>query len=54
MRVLLDTRTLLWWALDDATLSLKARAVLASLGSEIPVSAASAVLSLCGKTRGKA
>ena len=42
MRVLLDTRTLLWWALDDATLSRKARTVLASLGSEILVSASSA------------
>ncbi len=42
MRVLLDTQALLWWALDDPRLSRKARAVLASLDTDVYVSAASA------------
>jgi PIN domain nuclease of toxin-antitoxin system len=42
VRVLLDTHALLWWALDDPRLSRKAHSILASLESEIFVSAASA------------
>ena len=42
MRVLLDTHTLIWWAIDDPKLSRKARAILLSFESEIFVSAASA------------
>jgi PIN domain nuclease of toxin-antitoxin system len=42
VRVLLDTHTLLWWAIDDPQLSRKARSVLASFESEVLVSAASA------------
>ena len=42
MRVLLDTRTLLWWVQDDPKLPPKARATIASFRNEIYVSAASA------------
>jgi PIN domain nuclease of toxin-antitoxin system len=42
VRVLLDTHTLIWWAIDDPKLSRKARAILLSFDSEILVSAASA------------
>lgn len=42
MRVLLDTHTLLWWAINDPRLSRGARSALASLNSEVYVSAASA------------
>ena len=42
MRVLLDTHALLWWVQDDPQLSRKARTVLASLTTEVYVSAASA------------
>jgi PIN domain nuclease of toxin-antitoxin system len=42
VRVLVDTHTLIWWAVDDPKLSRKARAVLASFDSEVFVSATSA------------
>lgn len=42
MRVLLDTHTLLWWVQNDPQLSRTARAILASFGTEVYVSAASA------------
>jgi PIN domain nuclease of toxin-antitoxin system len=42
MRVLLDTHTLIWWALGDPKLSRKARSVLSSFDSDVFVSAASA------------
>ena len=42
MRVLVDTHTLLWAALDPAKLSSRARSLLSSLGTEVFVSAASA------------
>lgn len=42
MRVLLDTHTLIWWAIDDPKLSAKARSILSSFESDIFVSAASA------------
>jgi PIN domain nuclease of toxin-antitoxin system len=42
VRVLLDTHALLWWAIADPKLSRRARAILASLDSEIFVSAATA------------
>ncbi len=42
MRVILDTHALLWWVQDDPQLSRKARAALASLTTEVYVSAASA------------
>ncbi|HZD50276.1 MAG TPA: type II toxin-antitoxin system VapC family toxin [Silvibacterium sp.] len=42
MRVLLDTHTLLWAALDPPRLSPKARALLSALSTDVFVSAASA------------
>ncbi|HTA43899.1 MAG TPA: type II toxin-antitoxin system VapC family toxin [Bryobacteraceae bacterium] len=39
---MVDTHTLIWWAIDDARLSRKARSVLSSLQSEVFVSSASA------------
>ena len=42
MRVLVDTHTLLWAALDPSKLSVKARSLLSSLDTEVFVSAASA------------
>jgi PIN domain nuclease of toxin-antitoxin system len=42
LRVLLDTHTLLWWAINDPKLSRTARAILSSLESDVFVSAASA------------
>jgi len=42
VRVLLDTHTLIWWAVDDPKLSAKARSILSSFESDIFVSAASA------------
>lgn len=42
MKVLLDTHTLLWWLAGDATLSTKARQVIASPKTTVYVSAASA------------
>ncbi len=42
VRVLLDTHTLIWWALDDPKLSKKARSILSSFETEVLVSAASA------------
>jgi PIN domain nuclease of toxin-antitoxin system len=42
VRVLLDTHALLWWTQDDPRLSRKARTALASFGTEVYVSAASA------------
>ena len=42
MRALLDTRTLLWWILDDPTLTRRAETVIADTGNSIVVSAASA------------
>ncbi len=40
MRVLLDTHTFLWWVMDDARLSLQARAVLRDGRNTLVVSAA--------------
>ena len=42
MQVLLDTHTLLWWAINDPQLSKKARLAISSLTTEVFVSAASA------------
>lgn len=42
MRALLDTHTLLWWILDDPTLTRRAETVIADTGNSIVVSAASA------------
>lgn len=42
MRVLLDTHALIWWSLDDAQLSRRAREVIAGGMDELLVSAASA------------
>ena len=42
MRLLLDTRALLWWATLDASLTTKAKKAIADDNSEIYVSAASA------------
>jgi PIN domain nuclease of toxin-antitoxin system len=42
VRALLDTRTLLWWILDDPTLTRRAETVIADTGNSIVVSAASA------------
>jgi PIN domain nuclease of toxin-antitoxin system len=42
VRVILDTHTLIWWALDDPKLSRKARSILSSFETEVFVSAASA------------
>jgi PIN domain nuclease of toxin-antitoxin system len=42
MHVLLDTHALLWWALDDARLSSRARDVIAAGAVAVHVSAASA------------
>ena len=41
MKLLLDTHTLLWFVLDDARLSSKARALMDDLGNEILISPAS-------------
>ena len=41
MRALLDTHVLLWWLVDDARISARARRILADAGSEIYFSAAS-------------
>ncbi|MBZ5568954.1 MAG: type II toxin-antitoxin system VapC family toxin [Acidobacteriia bacterium] len=41
MRLLLDTHALLWWLLDDPSLSAKARRAIATTDNEIFVSAAS-------------
>jgi PIN domain nuclease of toxin-antitoxin system len=42
VRVILDTHTLIWWALDDPKLSRKAHSILSSFETEVFVSAASA------------
>lgn len=42
MRALLDTRTFLWWNMDDPHLSARARQILADGNNEIYLSAASA------------
>jgi PIN domain nuclease of toxin-antitoxin system len=42
VRALLDTHTLLWWILDDPTLTRRAETVIADTGNSIVVSAASA------------
>ncbi len=42
MRILADTHSVLWWALDDPRLSKAARASLSSLQTTVLVSAASA------------
>ena len=42
MRGLLDTYTLLWWILDDPTLTRRAETMIADTGNSIVVSAASA------------
>jgi len=42
MKALLDTHTFLWWNLDDARLSMKARQVIADANNDIFLSAASA------------
>lgn len=42
MRALLDTRTLLWWILDDPTLTQMAGALIAETGNTMVVSATSA------------
>ena len=41
-RLLLDTRTLLWWLADDSRLGPHARALIADAGNEAWVSAATA------------
>lgn len=50
VRVLLDTHTLIWWALNDAHLSRDARSILSSFETEVFVSAASA-WEVCTKVR---
>jgi PIN domain nuclease of toxin-antitoxin system len=42
LRALLDSHTLLWWILDDSSLTRKARETIADTGNLIMVSAASA------------
>jgi PIN domain nuclease of toxin-antitoxin system len=42
VRVILDTHTLIWWALDDPKPSRKAHSILSSFETEVFVSAASA------------
>jgi PIN domain nuclease of toxin-antitoxin system len=42
LRVLLDTHTLIWWAIGDPKLSAKAHSILSSFESDVFVSAASA------------
>ena len=42
MKALLDTHVLLWWLVDDARLSEKARRILSNAESEVYLSAASA------------
>lgn len=50
MQVLLDTHALLWWAVADARLSPKAKAVLSVLQTDVLVSAATA-WEICTKVR---
>lgn len=42
MRILLDTHVLLWWFTDDGRLSVRARAAIAEVQTQVYVSAASA------------
>ena len=43
MRLLLDTRALIWWLAGDEALSLRAREAIADEGNTVAVSAASAM-----------
>ncbi len=53
MKLLLDTRTLIWWLSNDSTLSLAAREVIANRDNLVFVSAASAWEIAIKKSLGK-